>query len=93
MKSFLSIIASPFMDFSASERTNLVLYIAGIMTYKFVLETMNACMNGIVINRLPESASPAVTWANIQGVNLAAQCIGSLLIGPLVKRYHSGMSH
>ena len=72
-------------EFSGLERRNLVFYIIGIMLYKFCLETMNACINGIVLNRSITNAGQS--WANMQGLNLASQCFGSMLIGPLVKQY------
>jgi MFS family permease len=78
-----------FAEFSKEERRNLIFYIIGIMIYKFALETMNACINGIVLNRLPKNQGSGATWANMQGLNLACQCIGSLIIGPLVKRFHA----
>ncbi|KAI9205663.1 uncharacterized protein BJ171DRAFT_422843 [Polychytrium aggregatum] len=75
--------------FTGTETRNITLYIIGIMTYKFSLETMNACMSGIVLNRLAQSAGPGVVWANLVGINLGCQCLGSLLVGPLVKRYQA----
>ena len=73
--------------FESSEKRSLGFYVVGIMLYKFALETMNACVNGIVLNRL--TSGTGATWANMQGLNLVTQCIGSLLIAPLFKRYHA----
>ncbi|KAJ3077711.1 hypothetical protein HK102_005022, partial [Quaeritorhiza haematococci] len=86
-----------FKDFTPLERWNLTFYILGIMIYKFALETMNACMSGIILNRLgynsdtkkAASFAPA-NWTAIQSINVVMQCIGSLAVGPLVKRMRPG---
>ena len=75
------------MSYNISEKKNIVFYIIGIMLYKFSLETMNACLSGIVLNRVKTNSG--VMWADIQGLNLLGQCIGTLLIGPFVKRFHA----
>lgn len=74
-------------NFSISEKKNICYYIMGIMCYKFSLETMNACLSGIVLNRV--KLNSGVMWADTQGVNIICQCIGTLLIGPFVKRFHA----
>ncbi|KAJ3204369.1 hypothetical protein HDU67_009552 [Dinochytrium kinnereticum] len=86
-----------FQDFSPTERRNILIYIMGLTIYKFVLETLGACMSGIVLNRLgydPVTKKPGsntgVIWTTMQSINLACQCLGSLLIGPLVKRFRIG---
>ena len=79
-------------EFTTKERSNLIKYSVGIMLYKFALESMNACLNGIVLNRLPvfnEGIQPGITWANMQGLNLFFQCFGSLIVGPLVRRFNT----
>ena len=80
-----------FASYTKDESRNLVLYLSGLMTFKFALESMNACMNGIVINRggagsLGKSFA-GTTWAQMQGLNLAMQVVGTLLIGPLIRRW------
>ncbi|KAJ3111966.1 hypothetical protein HDU96_005105 [Phlyctochytrium bullatum] len=90
---------SIFKEFSAEEKRNIALYTTGVLLYKFVLETMGACISGIVLNRLtydwannkanPQS-SRGLTWTSMLSINLAMQCIGSMLIGPLVKRFRPG---
>ncbi|KAI8814487.1 major facilitator superfamily domain-containing protein [Cladochytrium replicatum] len=83
----MSILLRPFQGFSAEEGRNIGLYIGGIMAYKFGLETMNACMSGIFLNRLAGVVvSTGTLWTGAQSVNLVCQCIGSLLVGPLIKR-------
>ena len=81
-----------YESYSKPESRNLILYIIGLMTFKFALETMNACMNGIVINRLAkdpsQKTSAGVVWAQMQGLNLALQVVGSLLVGPFIRRWY-----
>ena len=73
-------------NFSTLEKKNSYFYIFGIMVYKFSLETMNACISGIILNRVKINSGTLL--ADIQGMNLLFQCIGTLLIGPFIKRYH-----
>ncbi|KAI8805561.1 major facilitator superfamily domain-containing protein [Cladochytrium replicatum] len=80
----MSILLRPFQGFNAEEGRNIGLYIGGIMAYKFGLETMNACMSGVFLNRL--SNGTGQLWTGAQSVNLVCQCLGSLLVGPLIKR-------
>lgn len=79
-----------FEEFDWKEKNNVTWYIIGLLTYKFVLETMNACMSGIILNRLAdEHSSPGLVWTGLVGLNLCTQCIGSLMVGPLIKKNHS----
>jgi hypothetical protein len=78
---------NPFETFTATEKKNLFLYMTGLVFFKFVLETMGACFSGIVLNRL--SSNTGVIWANMQGLNLGFQAMGSIAIGPLSKRLHT----
>ncbi|KAI8892047.1 hypothetical protein BC833DRAFT_558378, partial [Globomyces pollinis-pini] len=88
---------APFRYFTKSEQRNLTLYIIGIMLYKFGYESINASMNGIIINRLfkypkglaKDDKSGIEVNATAVGLNLACQVIGSLTIGPLFKRFHA----
>ncbi|KAJ2990502.1 hypothetical protein HDV02_004415 [Globomyces sp. JEL0801] len=67
------------------------------MLYKFGYESINASMNGIIINRLykypkglaKDDKSGIELNATAVGLNLACQVIGSLTIGPLFKRFHA----
>ncbi|KAJ2984839.1 hypothetical protein HDV02_000888, partial [Globomyces sp. JEL0801] len=90
-------LLAPFRYFTKSEQRNLTLYILGIMLYKFGLESINASMNGIIINRLymypkglaKDDKSGIELNATAVGLNLACQVIGALTIGPLFKRFHA----
>ncbi|KAI8837347.1 major facilitator superfamily domain-containing protein [Chytridium lagenaria] len=86
-----------FKGFTREELRNVAIYTFGLVIYKFVLETLGACMSGIVLRRMdynPVTKLPGpnvgLTWTTIQSINLACQCIGSLLIGPLIKRFRAG---
>ncbi|KAK4163286.1 major facilitator superfamily domain-containing protein [Cladorrhinum sp. PSN259] len=80
--------------FTPQERRNIAIYILGIMVYKFGLEAFNGSIVALATNRYDfESArdkTPSRTFQRVgllTGLNQAFQCIGSILIGPLVKRY------
>ncbi|KAL2182221.1 hypothetical protein L209DRAFT_697329 [Thermothelomyces heterothallicus CBS 203.75] len=81
-------------SFTPQERRNIALYIAGIMVYKFGLEAFNGSVIALATNRYDHEAAvngtPSRTFERVgllTGLNQACQCIGSILIGPLVKRY------
>ena len=59
---------NPFKTFTPTEKKNLVLYMTGLVFFKFVLETMGACFSGIVLNRL--SSNTGVIWANMQVIGI-----------------------
>ncbi|KAK4153825.1 major facilitator superfamily domain-containing protein [Chaetomidium leptoderma] len=81
-------------DFTPQERRNIAIYIAGIMIYKFGLEAFNGSIIALASNRYDYEAirdgTPSRTFERVgllTGLNQAFQCFGSILIGPLVKRY------
>jgi hypothetical protein len=80
--------------FSATEKRNIAIYITGIMLYKFGLEAFNGSLIALATNRYDNDAAVAGVPANtferiglLQGLNQAFQCVGSILIAPLIKRY------
>ncbi|KAL2127591.1 hypothetical protein VTI74DRAFT_10446 [Chaetomium olivicolor] len=80
--------------FTPQERRNIAIYIAGIMIYKFGLEAFNGSIIALASNRYDYEAlragTPSRTFERVgllTGLNQAFQCFGSILIGPLVKRY------
>ena len=80
--------------FSPTEKRNIAIYIAGIMLYKFGLEAFNGSITSLATKRYDYDALKAGTTANtftkiglLTGLNQAFQCVGSILIAPLVKRY------
>jgi hypothetical protein len=61
-------------------------YIGGIMMYKFGLEFFNGSITTLATDRF--KASNAFTKLGAaQGINQAAQCVGAILIAPLIKRW------
>ena len=71
-----------------------MIYILGIMLYKFGLEAFNGSLIALATNRYDNEAKlagrPAITFGRIgllQGLNQAFQCVGSILIAPLIKLY------
>ena len=72
--------------FSILETKNIVLYIVGIMFYKFALETYLGSISITAADRFPKENAFALLGA-LQGANQACQCIGSILIAPLIAKY------
>lgn len=80
--------------FSREEKRNIFIYICGIMLYKFGLEAFNGSITALATNRYDWEAwrtdTPEKTFGRVgllQGLNQAFQCVGSILIGPLIKRF------
>lgn len=80
--------------FTPQEKRNIMIYIAGIMLYKFGLEAFNGSITSLATKRYDYDALKAGTKAQtftkiglLTGLNQAFQCVGSILIAPLVKRF------
>lgn len=80
--------------YSAQEKRNILIYIIGIMLYKFGLEAFNGSIVTLATNRYDQEAfrsnSTVRTFERvglISGMNQAFQCVGSILIAPLTKRW------
>jgi MFS family permease len=80
--------------FTPTEKRNIAIYIAGIMLYKFGLEAFNGSIVALATNRYDYDArqtkSVARTFERVgllTGLNQAFQCVGSILVAPLVKRF------
>ncbi|KAJ3049072.1 hypothetical protein HK097_009892 [Rhizophlyctis rosea] len=74
--------------FTSVEKRNIVFYIAGIMCYKFALESYNGTIKAFALDRFPESQRYTYN-GYLDGFNQAAQCIGSILVAPLVRKFHT----
>ncbi|KAK0624413.1 major facilitator superfamily domain-containing protein [Immersiella caudata] len=80
--------------FTPAERRNIAIYILGIMMYKFGLEAFNGSIVALATNRYDYESitnkTPSRTFERVgllTGLNQAFQCVGSILIAPLVKRF------
>jgi MFS family permease len=80
--------------FSSKEKRNIILYIIGIMLYKFGLEAFNGSIITLATNRYDQDAflngkdsRQFEKVGLLSGLNQASQCIGSILIAPLIKRW------
>ncbi|KAL9120208.1 MAG: hypothetical protein Q9187_003233, partial [Circinaria calcarea] len=80
--------------FTREEKKNIIIYTIGIMLYKFGLEAFNGSIVALATNRYDNDAklnnTVNRTFARVgllQGLNQAFQCVGSILIAPLIKRY------
>lgn len=84
--------------FTAQEKQNIFFYIFGIMLYKFGVEAFNGAIITLATNRYDQDAHATHTETRtfekvglLIGLNQASQCIGSVLIGPLIKRWRTQM--
>jgi MFS family permease len=80
--------------FSSKEKRNILIYIIGIMIYKFGVEAFNGSIVALAANRFDRDASHSGGTVEtfekvglIVGLNQLCQCIGSILISPLIKRW------
>jgi hypothetical protein len=78
--------------FTPQERRNIAIYIVGIMVYKFGLEAFNGSIIALATNRYDyesiHNGTPSRTFERVgllTGLNQAFQCLGSIVIGPLVR--------
>ena len=95
-------LAASLRAFTPQERRNIIIYIAGIMVYKFGLEAFNGSIIALASNRYDyeaiQTGTPSRTFERVgllTGLNQAFQCFGSILIGPLVRATlsHTGHGH
>ncbi|KAG0272676.1 hypothetical protein BGZ95_011548 [Linnemannia exigua] len=78
-------MGNPFADFTATERRNVMIYMTGIMLYKFGLEAFTGSITLLAQDRFKTN-----TYENLgifQGLNQAFQCVGSIAIAPLIRRF------
>lgn len=88
-----SIARDNWRMFTPLERRNIAIYIAGIMLYKFGIEAFNGSIIALATNRYDYDAIRNGTTPKtfervglLSGLNQAFQCVGSILIAPLVRR-------
>ncbi|KAK9318968.1 hypothetical protein V1517DRAFT_334054, partial [Lipomyces orientalis] len=94
MTKIFGTIAESWRAFTPLEKRDIAIYIAGIMLYKFGLEAFNGSIVALATNRYDYDAirsnTPAKTFERVgllTGLNQAFQCVGSILIAPLIKRF------
>ena len=80
--------------YSTPEKRNILIYIVGMMLYKFGLEAFNGSIITLATNRYDQDAFRGGTRPRtfekiglLSGLNQAFQCVGSILIAPLIKRW------
>ncbi|KAF1829415.1 hypothetical protein BDW02DRAFT_509979 [Decorospora gaudefroyi] len=89
----VAVIRETWDIYTPIERRNIAIYIAGIMTYKFGLEAFNGSIIALATNRydeLEKTTHVSITFQRVgvlTGLNQAFQCVGSILIAPLIRRY------
>ncbi|KAH8152672.1 uncharacterized protein LAJ45_03513 [Morchella importuna] len=82
----LSHVREIYHAYSPTERRNIAIYIIGIMFYKLGLEAFNGSIVTLATDRFG-SGSTYKKLGILQGLNQAFQCVGSILIAPLIKRF------
>jgi MFS family permease len=92
MTRLFAVVRETWTLYTPLERRNIAIYIAGIMMYKFGLEAFNGSVIALATNRYDEleRTDGSITFQRIgllTGLNQAFQCVGSILIAPLVKRW------
>ncbi|EEP82544.1 conserved hypothetical protein [Uncinocarpus reesii 1704] len=90
----LSTITESWKSFTPTEKRNVAIYIGGIMLYKFGLEAFNGSIVTLATNRYDYESIKNNTVSRtfervglLTGLNQAFQCVGSILIAPLVKKF------
>ncbi|KAF9916081.1 hypothetical protein BX616_004681 [Lobosporangium transversale] len=78
---------NPFADFTPLERRNLIIYMLGIMMYKFGLEAFTGSITLLATERFDQEGGTFTKLGILQGLNQAFQCVGSIAIAPLIKRF------
>lgn len=93
-KTYSAGLKASLKDFTPIERRNIIIYTIGIMFYKFGLEAFNGSIAALATNRYDYAAFIAGERSRtferlglLQGLNQAMQCVGSIIVAPLVKRY------
>ncbi|KAF5355563.1 hypothetical protein D9758_006322 [Tetrapyrgos nigripes] len=82
----MSAIVKAWRSYTPMERRNIALYIGGIMCYKMGLEFFNGSITALATDRFNEENTFTKLGA-AQGLNQAAQCVGAILIAPMIKRW------
>ncbi|KAL3436712.1 hypothetical protein BDV09DRAFT_164215 [Aspergillus tetrazonus] len=96
MAPFYDAVKQSWRLFTPAERRNIAIYILGIMMYKFGLEAFNGSIVTLATNRYDYDAYLTNTTPKtfqrvglMVGLNQACQCVGSILIAPLIRRFPS----
>ena len=75
-------------NFSKSERWNIFCYIVGVMCYKFGLESYNGTVKSLALDRFTAAGLSVFQYTGyLDGFQAATQCVGSIIVGPLMRYY------
>ncbi|KNC97187.1 uncharacterized protein SPPG_07575 [Spizellomyces punctatus DAOM BR117] len=72
--------------FSVAEKRDIILYVLGIMCYKFALESYTGTISSLALDRFPVGKR-FFYKGFLDGFNQAAQCVGSIAVAPLMRRF------
>ncbi|KKK18494.1 hypothetical protein P175DRAFT_0500756 [Aspergillus ochraceoroseus IBT 24754] len=94
MAPFYNVVRQNWRMFTPLERRDIAIYILGIMLYKLGLEAFNGSIVTLATNKYDYDAyithTPPKTFQRVGlmvGLNQACQCVGSILIAPLIRRF------
>jgi len=76
--------------YTPTERRITAIYILGIMLYKLGYESFQGSITSLATNRYDFESQGRITFQRtglLQGMNLLAQCLGSIIAAPLIKRF------
>ncbi|KAH9476842.1 hypothetical protein JR316_0010758 [Psilocybe cubensis] len=79
-------VSEIWYSYTAEQKRNIGFYVAGIMMYKFGLEFFNGSITTLATDRF-KATNAFTKLGAAQGVNQAAQCVGAILIAPLIRRW------
>ncbi|PVH83712.1 hypothetical protein DL98DRAFT_454292 [Cadophora sp. DSE1049] len=86
-------IRNSWSIFAATEKRDIMKYILRIMLYKFGIEAFNGSIIALATSRYDREArlagKPARTFERVgllTGLNQACQCLGSMLVTPLIRK-------
>ncbi|KAF9260758.1 hypothetical protein L218DRAFT_572536 [Marasmius fiardii PR-910] len=71
--------------FSDTQSKNMMIYIVGIMFYKLALEWYNGAFITLANERFGDTRYRKI--GILTGLNYAMQCVGSIIVAPLIKKY------
>ena len=86
---FLKDLATSLRDFTPVERRDMLLYIIGVMLFKFGSEAFIGSVVGFAARRFDTSGTGGTfeRLSVLQGLNLGMRCLGSIIVGPLIRKF------
>lgn len=77
-------VLSFFSIYTPEQRRDIAIYVTGIIAYKLALEYFNGAFITMANERFGDERYQKIGL--LTGLNSAAQCVGSIVVAPLIKR-------